>query len=237
MRMHVVGRVLLLSVVQAGRSKRQRAMALAPLEPGDSISAKVVLAKPDSKWAVATSTDGQGRLFVVQVADFHCPHRTCLDAELCFDADAPVEAKEQDSAASASTLSEGKEFVAKVGESFTPGLEGYWEGQEDGVGASGCNPYAGAVLAVEDGAGCTGKRKVGVDVVLGYGVHDFLSPLEVDAALVYVFVCISLTTVIYAVFPRRLDGDLVGKALTWAARTLPLLLLLLRPMELARTLA
>lgn len=96
-----------------------------------------------------------------QVADFHCPHRTCQDAGLCFDTDTPAD---QDSTSTSTTkaapsLSEGKELVAKVGESFTPGLEGYWEGQEDGAGASGCNPYAGAVLVVEEGAG---KRKVGV---------------------------------------------------------------------------
>lgn len=48
---------------QAGRSKRRRAMV--PFEAGESISAKVVLAKPDAKWAVASTTDG--RLLVVQV--------------------------------------------------------------------------------------------------------------------------------------------------------------------------
>lgn len=48
-----------------------------------------------------------------------------------------------------------------MGESFTLGLEGYWEAREDGVGASGCNPYAGAVLVVvEETGGNTGKRKV-----------------------------------------------------------------------------
>jgi len=38
---------------------------MVPLEPGETISAKVVLAKPGAKWAVAASEDG--RLFVVQV--------------------------------------------------------------------------------------------------------------------------------------------------------------------------
>lgn len=47
-----------------------------------------------------------------------------------------------------------------MGESFTLGLEGYWEGQEGGAGASGCNPYAGAVLVVEEGAGSSSKRKI-----------------------------------------------------------------------------
>eukprot|EP00903_Cladosiphon_okamuranus_P010099 g9564.t2 len=136
-------------LVKAGRSKRLRAMVA--LEPGETVSAKVVLAKPAAKWAVAASKDG--RLFVMQVADFHCPHRSCQDAGLCLDT---PEATDQDSAAA--SLSEGKEFVAKVGESFTPGLEGYWEAQEDGAGASGCNPYAGAVLVVVEEDGCT-KRK------------------------------------------------------------------------------
>ncbi|CAN0347469.1 unnamed protein product, partial [Ectocarpus sp. 6 AP-2014] len=63
-----------------------------------------------------------------------------------------------------------------VGESFTPGLEGYWEAREDGVGASGCNPYAGAVLVVEEADGNTGKRKSrrkarGEDLDLGGGVN------------------------------------------------------------------
>lgn len=132
---------------------------MAPLEPGETISAKVVLAKPDAKWAVAASQDKDGRLFVVQVADYQCPHRTCQDAGLCFDT---PEDQADDATTAAPSLSEGKEFVAKVGESFTLGLEGYWEAQEDGVGASGCNPYAGAVLVVEEGAGCTSKRKVSV---------------------------------------------------------------------------
>lgn len=133
------------------------------LEPGETITAKVVLAKPNAKWAVAASNDG--RLFVVQVADFHCPHRTCQDAGLCFDADAGTPG--DDDSATARSLADGKEFVAKVGESFTPGLEGYWEAQEDGAGASGCNPYAGAVLVVEEGlAGGTGKRKVSGGVAL-----------------------------------------------------------------------
>lgn len=36
-----------------------------PLDPGQAVSLKVVLAKPDAKWAVAASADG--RLFPVQV--------------------------------------------------------------------------------------------------------------------------------------------------------------------------
>lgn len=38
---------------------------MVPFEAGESVSAKVVLAKPDAKWAVASTTDG--RLLVVQV--------------------------------------------------------------------------------------------------------------------------------------------------------------------------
>lgn len=38
---------------------------MVPLDPGETISVKVLLAKPDAKWAVAASKDG--RLFVVQV--------------------------------------------------------------------------------------------------------------------------------------------------------------------------
>lgn len=48
---------------QAGRSKRQKAMS--PLEPGETISARVLMARPSAKWAVAGSEDG--RLFVLQV--------------------------------------------------------------------------------------------------------------------------------------------------------------------------
>lgn len=51
--------------LQAGRSKRLRAMV--PLEPGETVLAKVLVAKPKAKWAVAVSDDGQGRLFVLQV--------------------------------------------------------------------------------------------------------------------------------------------------------------------------
>lgn len=49
-------------VLQAGRSKRRRAMA--PLDVGESVSAKVVLAKPDAKFAVV---EQEGRLFLLQV--------------------------------------------------------------------------------------------------------------------------------------------------------------------------
>lgn len=38
---------------------------MVPLEPGEVVSARIILAKPDSRWAVASSKDG--RLFVVQV--------------------------------------------------------------------------------------------------------------------------------------------------------------------------
>ena len=94
----------------------------------------------------------------MQVADFHCPHRTCQDAGLCFEA--PEEEEEDHPATPPPPLSEGKEFVARVGESFAPRLEGYWERREGGAGAGGCNPFAGAVLVVEDGAGAGTKRKV-----------------------------------------------------------------------------
>ncbi|CAN0287276.1 unnamed protein product, partial [Ectocarpus sp. 8 AP-2014] len=50
-------------LVKAARSKRLRAMV--PLEPGETIPAKVLVAKPNAKWAVAVSDDGQGRLFVL----------------------------------------------------------------------------------------------------------------------------------------------------------------------------
>lgn len=130
------------------------------LEPGETISAKMVLAKPAAKWAVAASKDG--RLFVVQVADFHCPHRTCQDAGLCLDTPTPQDEDQDSATPPPPSLSDGKEFVAKVGESFTPGLEGYWEARGEGAGGRGCNPYAGAVLVVEDGAGGTSKRKVSV---------------------------------------------------------------------------
>lgn len=36
-----------------------------PLQPGDPVRVKVVLAKPNEKWAVAASAEG--RLFVLQV--------------------------------------------------------------------------------------------------------------------------------------------------------------------------
>ena len=48
---------------QAGRKKRRKAMA--PLQPGDSVPVKVVLAKPTDKWAVVASPEG--RLFPLQV--------------------------------------------------------------------------------------------------------------------------------------------------------------------------
>ncbi|CAM9504306.1 unnamed protein product, partial [Ectocarpus fasciculatus] len=154
-------------LVKAGRSKRLRAMVA--LEPGETVSAKVLLAKPDAKWAVAVSDDGQGRLFVLQVADFHCPHRTCQDAGLCPDTPAATDPS------SSSSEAQRRTFVARVGESFTPGLEGYWETKEDGVG--GCNPYSGAVLVAEEGAGNTGKRKSrrksrGEELDLGGGGND-----------------------------------------------------------------
>lgn len=57
-----------MSFGQAGRSKRRRAMV--PFEAGESVSAKVVLAKPDAKWAVASTEDG--RLLVVQVCMNRC---------------------------------------------------------------------------------------------------------------------------------------------------------------------
>lgn len=63
---------------QAGRSKRRRAMV--PFEPGESVSAKVVLAKPDAKWAVASTTDG--RLLVVQV-NILSQSRSSLPCPVC----------------------------------------------------------------------------------------------------------------------------------------------------------
>lgn len=93
-----------------------------------------------------------------KVADFHCPHRRCGDAGLCLYT--TPEGGEDPSSTPA--LSQGKELTGVVGESFTLGMEGYWESQEGGPGASGCNPYADAVLVVvEEGSGGTGStRKV-----------------------------------------------------------------------------
>lgn len=91
---------------------------------------------------------------IVQVADFHRPHRSCQDAGLAPD----VEDADQ-----AESPLEAKEFEACVGETFSPGSEGYWASLEDGgdEGKANPNPYAGAELAtVVDGA-AAGKRKVG----------------------------------------------------------------------------
>lgn len=77
----------------------------------------------------------------VQVADFHCPHRTNQDAGL-----------------SSQDKVEVGEVHARVGESFTLERQGYWEGQESGAGASACNPYAEAVLLVPEEGGAAGKK-------------------------------------------------------------------------------
>lgn len=87
------------------------------------------------------------------MADFHCPHRTCREAGLISDTS-------NDGLTATATVSQGKEFVATIGESFTPGLEGFWEGRESGADASVSNPYAGAVLVVEDSSASTTQRKV-----------------------------------------------------------------------------
>lgn len=82
---------------------------------------------------------------IVQVADFHCPHRTNQDAGL-----------------SSPDKVEVGEVHARVGESFTLEGQGYWEGQESGAGASACNPYAGAVLLVPEEGGAAGKKVTNV---------------------------------------------------------------------------
>lgn len=78
-----------------------------------------------------------------QVADFHCPHRTNQDAGLA-----------------ATPEGDTKELECRVGDSFSSAGEGYWEGEEGGAGASGCNPFAGAVLIVPEEGDASGKRKV-----------------------------------------------------------------------------
>lgn len=91
---------------------------------------------------------------IEQVADFHCPHRTCQDAGLTTDT--------EDADQSESPL-EAKEFEACVGEAFSPGAEGFWASLEEGGddGKANPNPYAGAAMVtVLEGAGA-GKRKVG----------------------------------------------------------------------------
>lgn len=84
-------------------------------------------------------------LFPIQVADFHCPHRTCED----------------DGITVAAGMAEAKEIQARVGESFTPGYEGFWESQEVGSGTSLCNPYASALLIVAEEGGAGKKVRVG----------------------------------------------------------------------------
>ncbi len=111
------------------------------------------------------------------MADFHCPHRTCQDAGLCPDQDQRASTEEDDQ--TPASLSEGKEFVAKVGESFAMGLDGHWERQEGGAGAGGCNPFAGAVLVVEEGAGSVTKRKVGRVACRGGTPHQDTGALPV----------------------------------------------------------
>lgn len=49
---------------------------MVPFEAGETVSAKVVLAKPDAKWAVASTTDG--RLLVVQVTMLTALHSSNL---------------------------------------------------------------------------------------------------------------------------------------------------------------
>lgn len=61
-------------IEQAGRSKHRKAVV--SLDPGESVSAKVVLAKPDSQWAVAASNGGQ--LFLVQVRQQRRRMKCCL---------------------------------------------------------------------------------------------------------------------------------------------------------------
>lgn len=87
----------------------------------------------------------------LQVADFHCPYRTNLDAGYVNNCDESGGEKEKDVLLS-----------CRVGHSFSPDGEGYWEAEEGGAGASGCNPYAGAVLLVPEVEDAPGKRKVRV---------------------------------------------------------------------------
>lgn len=86
------------------------------------------------------------------MADFHCPHRTNHDAGYAKVGDG--DDAESGGKESATTL------VCRVGDSFSPSREGYWEGDEGGVGGMWCNPYAGAVLLVPEADDAIGKRKV-----------------------------------------------------------------------------
>lgn len=86
-----------------------------------------------------------------QVADFHCPHRTCQSAGLSLVAD-NTDADTQDGNTSSNTDANpvGKEFDGRVGESFSGG---YWEEQEQegrGDGARTSNPYMDAVVLVKE---------------------------------------------------------------------------------------
>lgn len=93
-----------------------------------------------------------------QVADFHCPHRTCQDAGLAPDTE---DADQSESPVQA------KEFEACVGEAFPPGNAGYWASLEDGKGEGkpNPNPYAGASLVTVVEGAAAGKRKVSAVVV------------------------------------------------------------------------
>lgn len=106
-----------------------------------------------------------------QVADFHCPHRTCQDAGLTPDTE---------DADQAENPLEAKEFEGCVGEAFSPGAEGYWASLEEGGDErkANPNPYAGAAMVtVVDGAGA-GKRKVGSLVLALLAVVVVIQCLE-----------------------------------------------------------
>lgn len=85
--------------------------------------------------------DSNPAAMTLQVADFHCPHRTNQDAGL-----------------SSMDKAEVGQVNARVGESFTLQRQGYWESHESGAGSSSYNPYAGAVLLVSEEGGASGKK-------------------------------------------------------------------------------
>lgn len=80
----------------------------------------------------------------VQVADFHCPFRTCKELGLST--------KDE----------ENKEFDAVVGGVFSQGVGGWYEAIKDeseGSSSHG-NPYSGALMIVAEKNGERPKQKV-----------------------------------------------------------------------------
>lgn len=74
-------------------------------------------------------------MYGVQVADFHCPFRTCQEAGL-----------------SSKDLENNKEFHAVVGGDFGQGVRGWYEAVKDeseGSSSKG-NPYSSALMIVAE---------------------------------------------------------------------------------------